>query len=153
MSRGLKITVQRRVPPAGVPSARSLRAWVAAVPEVPAGELTLRIVGEAEMTDLNARFRGKRRPTNVLSFPYDEDGLLGDIAICAPVVAREAAEQHKPPRAHWAHMVVHGTLHLMGYDHQSDDEAECMERIERDVLRQLGFDDPYTTNPPHRGQR
>ena len=120
--------------------------------------LTVRVVDEEEGRDLNLRFRGQDRPTNVLSFPFeappgvpeleDLDGLLGDLVICAPVVRREAAEQGKPEPAHWAHLVVHGTLHLLGYDHQDEDEAQVMEDLETAILGRLGFPPPYAEEPP-----
>lgn len=120
--------------------------------------LTIRIVGAAESRELNRTFRGKDKPTNVLSFPgaldvrsrgvtgngqRSEPTELGDLAICAPVVAREAREQGKSPRAHWAHMVVHGVLHLLGYDHENDCEAEVMESREVQILSQFGYANPY----------
>lgn len=112
-------------------------------------ELTIRLVDEAEGRELNRTWRHKDYPTNVLSFPADiPDGLLdipllGDLVICVPVVEREAAEQGKAPDAHWAHLVIHGCLHLLGYDHIEDDEAEEMESLERDLLAELGYPDPY----------
>jgi len=111
-------------------------------------ELTIRLVDEAESRRLNREFRGQDHPTNVLSFPVEVPAfvgseLLGDIVICAPVVQREAELQGKPLPAHWAHMVVHGVLHLLGLDHQSDKEASAMERIEVKILQKLGFSDPY----------
>ena len=117
-------------------------------------ELTIRIVDEAEGRDLNRDYRGKDYATNVLSFPADPpegpDGeplldipLLGDLVICAQVVEREAAEQGKSPQAHWAHLVIHGCLHLLGYDHLEDAEAEEMEGLERQLLAELGHPDPY----------
>lgn len=135
--------------------------------------LTIRIVGAAESRALNRTFRGKDKPTNVLSFPYEGSGLgarnlgkmkfgrhgfglsraprltphapaeLGDLAICAPVVAREAREQGKDARAHWAHMVVHGVLHLLGYDHENDRDAKAMESREVKILSQFGYANPY----------
>lgn len=106
--------------------------------------VVLRIVGEIEGAALNERFRSKPGPTNVLSFPGPDDGShLGDVIICAPVVAREAAEQGKTGEAHWAHMVVHGILHLMGYTHDADNDAAEMESLEVTILSQLGFPDPY----------
>lgn len=150
------ITVQRAVPAKGVPAARSLHRWArAALRLAPApgssragrgrarGELTLRIVGPAESRALNRRFRGKDKPTNVLSFPYDDQGVLGDLVICAPVVQRESREQHKPPAAHWAHMVVHGVLHLLGYDHIKPSDARRMEARERAILATFDIPDPY----------
>ncbi|GAB3465579.1 rRNA maturation RNase YbeY [Azotobacter salinestris] len=112
-------------------------------------ELTIRLVDEAEGRELNRTWRHKDYPTNVLSFPADiPDGLLdipllGDLVICVPVVEREAAEQDKAPDAHWAHLVIHGCLHLLGYDHIEDAEAEEMESLERDLLAELGYPDPY----------
>ncbi len=108
----------------------------------------VRIVNERESAALNARYRGKAGSTNVLSFPFEappgaRTDLLGDLVICAPVVAREARNQGKSPRAHWAHMVVHGIMHLRGYDHRTRREAALMERREAAVLRRLGYSDPY----------
>jgi probable rRNA maturation factor len=141
MSSG-EIIVQRCVPAAGVPSAASLRRFAAAALPARHGELTIRLVDAAESRMLNRGYRGKDKPTNVLSFSGD-GGVLGDIVICAPVVAREAAEQNKPPRAHWAHMVVHGCLHLRGYDHEHESDAGRMEAREIRILRSLGFENPY----------
>lgn len=114
-------------------------------------EMTIRIVDEAESHELNLTYRGKDRPTNVLSFPFEcpeevELPLLGDLIICRQVVEREAEEQGKPLLAHWAHMVVHGSLHLLGYDHIEDDEAEEMESLETEIMTGLGFEDPYSYN-------
>ena len=111
-------------------------------------ELTLRIVDEAESRTLNKNYRNKDYATNVLSFPFEgPDGiplaLLGDLVICAAIVKKEAQEQHKPLQNHWAHMVVHGTLHLLGYDHMEAVEAEEMEALEVQILQQLDIADPY----------
>ncbi len=134
---------------ATLPDAESIQTWVehALVTDNDI-EMTVRIVGTEESQSLNAQYRGKDKPTNVLSFPFEapaqiELNLLGDLVICAPVVEQEALEQNKPLRAHWAHMVVHGTLHLQGYDHIKDTEAEQMENLEIRILQQLGFDNPY----------
>ena len=106
--------------------------------------VTLRIVDGREGRALNRRFRGRDYATNVLTFVYyDVVSLAGDIVLCAPVVAREAREQHKTLRAHYAHLVIHGMLHLQGYDHERDDDAARMEAREVDVLRRLGMEDPY----------
>ncbi|WP_461481148.1 rRNA maturation RNase YbeY [Porticoccus sp.] len=115
-------------------------------------ELSVRIVDAEESAELNQQYRHKQGPTNVLSFPADLPEelnlpLLGDLVICAPVVAREAAEQSKSATAHWAHMVVHGCLHLIGYDHLADDEAEAMETLETRILVGLGFPPPYQETP------
>ena len=111
-------------------------------------EISLLIVDEAEGAELNQQWRNKSGPTNVLSFPSDlpaelELPLLGDLVICAPVVAREALEQKKSLNSHWAHMMVHGTLHLLGFDHIADDQAEEMESLETNILARLGYPDPY----------
>ncbi|KOQ91966.1 rRNA maturation RNase YbeY [Pluralibacter gergoviae] len=111
-------------------------------------EVTVRLVDEAESHELNLTYRGMDKSTNVLSFPFEvpegmEMPLLGDLVICRQVVEREAKEQGKPLEAHWAHMVVHGSLHLLGYDHIEDDEAEEMEGLETEIMLALGYDDPY----------
>jgi probable rRNA maturation factor len=116
--------------------------------------LCVRIVGPAESRRLNRRYRGKDRPTNVLSFPASAEErtltrALGDLVICAAVVAREAREQCKPLAAHWAHMVVHGTLHLLGYDHERSRAATRMERLETAILAGLGYPDPYAPQRAH----
>lgn len=151
------IVVQRRVSPRGVPSATALRGWALAALGGREGELTIRIVDEVESHELNHRYRSKDKPTNVLSFPYEDEGfgldeteapMIGDLVICAAVVEREASEQGKTLRAHWAHMVVHGCLHLCGYDHENDSDAEQMERREREILAGQGFPDPYELEEP-----
>ncbi len=111
-------------------------------------EVAVSFVGEQQIAALNARFRQQDAPTNVLSFPDDvptEGGrrFLGDVVICLPVTKREAAEQHKTPAAHLSHLLVHGALHLLGYDHKIDSEALHMESVEKDILETLGFADPY----------
>ena len=132
------------------PSAPSLRRWAdAALRGAPRRAwLGIRVVGAAEGRRLNREFRGKDRATNVLSFPSGQmpsgnGPFLGDLAVCAPVVAREAREQGKSLRAHWAHMVVHGTLHLLGHDHRTESEAGVMEAREIAILARLGFGNPY----------
>ena len=134
----------------GLPTAEEIEQWAAAAvqPQSDEVEMTVRIVDEAESHELNLNYRGKDRPTNVLSFPFEcpdevELPLLGDLVICRQVVEREAQEQDKPVMAHWAHMVVHGSLHLLGYDHIEDDEAEEMESLETQIMTGLGFADPY----------
>ncbi|MDI5890762.1 rRNA maturation RNase YbeY [Halomonas rhizosphaerae] len=136
----------------GLPSQAELEAWVAVVlarhADEPRHELTIRFVDDAESRALNRDYRGRDRPTNVLSFPFENPpgvdlGLLGDLVVCHPVVVREAAEQDKSLRAHYAHMVVHGTLHLLGHDHLEETEAEAMEALEREILASLGIADPY----------
>jgi probable rRNA maturation factor len=140
----------------GAPDAKLLSRWAGAAiaragREVDARELTVRIVDEAESRELNRHWRGKDRPTNVLAFPGGPAGEgpaasempLGDLVVCAPVVVREAAEQGKTTVSHWCHMIVHGTLHLLGYDHQTASEAAGMEALEIAILGDLGFPDPY----------
>lgn len=137
-----------------LPAVGSIESWInQALKNVPAfgkadAEVSVCIVDEAESQELNLRYRQQNKSTNVLSFPADIPPelnlpLLGDLVICAPVVEREADEQHKSLDAHWAHMVVHGTLHLLGYDHIEDDEALEMETLETEILLQMGFSGPY----------
>ena len=133
-----------------LPSEQQMSLWLAAVIDEAnsAAEITIRIVDEAESQKLNRDYRDTDRPTNVLSFPFQappgvEQPILGDVVVCAPVVMHEAAAQHKTVEAHWAHMVIHGTLHLLGYGHIEAVEAEVMEQREREILAQLGYPDPY----------
>ena len=155
----LDVAVGYAVPRKGVPAAASFRRWVAAALEgrIREADLAIRIVGSREGRALNRHYRGKDYATNVLSFPADlPEGLpegvrmplLGDLVICAPVVAREAKEQRKPLAAHYAHLTVHGALHLLGWDHGDDVEAEAMEQLERGILAGLGVADPYRGNAP-----
>ena len=144
------VNVQYAAATEGLPERGEIRAWVDATlsGRRTRCELTVRIVDEAEAAELNENFRGRKGPTNVLSFPYEGVPgvvlpLLGDIVICAPVVGREAGEQGKPEKAHWAHMVVHGVLHLLGYDHVEPSQARSMERLEKQILAKLGYGDPY----------
>ena len=146
----LDVAVSYAAPRAGVPASTSFRKWVAAAlsGRIREADLAIRIVDEREGCALNRHYRGKDYATNVLSFPAElPEGvklpLLGDLVICAPVVAREAAEQGKPVAAHYAHLTVHGVLHLLGWDHEDEKEAEAMEQLERDVLAGLGLPDPY----------
>ncbi|MDF2154904.1 rRNA maturation RNase YbeY [Vibrio sp. CAU 1672] len=134
----------------GLPSEQDFQQWLnsAIIPFQPQAEVTIRIVDEQESHQLNHEYRGKDKPTNVLSFPFEappgiEMDLLGDLIICRQVVEKEAVEQNKPLTAHWAHMVVHGSLHLLGYDHIEDDEAEEMESLETEIMQGMGFADPY----------
>jgi probable rRNA maturation factor len=136
----------------GVPLLRSFEQWVAAIPDLRVRhdwtELNILIVDAIEGRRYNEQYRARDYATNVLSFPYEaapgeHSGLLGDIVICAPVVAREAREQGKSPRDHYAHLTIHGVLHLLGYDHETDADAERMEALERAALGTLGIADPY----------
>ena len=154
----LDVAVGYAVPRKGVPAAVSFRRWVAAALDgrIREADLAIRIVGAREGRALNRHYRGKDYATNVLSFPAElPEGLpegvrmplLGDLVICAPVVAREAKEQRKPLAAHYAHLTVHGALHLLGWNHEDEREAEAMERLEREILAGLGLPDPYREAP------
>jgi len=146
----LEVSVSYGLPRRGIPSPQSFRRWAAAALDgrIREADLAIRLVDDREGLALNRHYRGKDHPTNVLSFPADlPDGvtlpLLGDLVICAPVVAREAAEQNKRVNAHYAHLTVHGILHLLGWDHEDEREAECMEQLEREILATLDIADPY----------
>ncbi len=145
----MKLTIQYAIQADGLPTEADFTAWVmAALPDGSPDELSIRVVDAEESRQLNNTYRGKDRPTNVLSFPFEAPSsivfdYLGDLAICAPVVEQEAIEQRKNLSAHWAHMVVHGVLHLCGHDHQTETTAEAMEMLERNILSRLDFPDPY----------
>lgn len=133
-----------------IPDKEKIQQWLTIIlPQfVPQAELTIRIVDEQESQYLNNHYRHKDKPTNVLSFPFEapvemETPLLGDLVICKQIVEQEAKEQQKTLESHWAHMIVHGCLHLLGYDHITDDEAEEMESIEIEIMTELGFANPY----------
>jgi len=139
----LSLSVQYAVREASLPTRAEVRKWVRAS-RPGAAEVTVRFVDAEEGRALNARYRGKDYATNVLTFPYSrEHALSGDLVLCRPVVLREAAEQGKTAAAHFAHLVVHGMLHLQGYDHETGADARIMERMERDILDRLGYPDPY----------
>jgi len=145
------VELQQEIESPNLPSEAQLQSWVnAALSGLrDSGELCIRIVDEPESQELNHQYRGKDKPTNVLSFPFElpegvpEMDLLGDLVVCAAVVEREAEEQGKALHHHWAHMIVHGCLHLLGYDHINDEEAEIMESLERKILAGLDIADPY----------
>jgi len=144
----LEVLLSYRTRRPWAPAPATLRGWARLAAGKRGGELGIRVVSAAESRALNTRYRGKPSPTNVLSFPMPADagkarGMIGDLVVCAPVVAREAREQGKALRAHWAHMVIHGTLHLLGFDHQRAADARRMEGRERELLARLGFADPY----------
>jgi probable rRNA maturation factor len=154
----MSVDVQVATGALDVPAPADIRKWVEhTVRAASPGEdfdVSVRIVDEGEMRELNKAYRGRDKPTNVLAFPAGDSGftppgerpLLGDIVVCAGVVADEAREQAKELGDHWAHMLVHGTLHLLGHDHETDPEAEAMEALERVVLAGLGIADPYAGN-------
>ncbi len=142
----IQIAVDNQV----IPDAEEFQRWVALAlaGHLEEAELCIRIVSAEESQELNSTWRGKDKPTNVLSFPFEappgfSSAMIGDLAICAEVVATEAQEQNKPLTAHWAHMVIHGVLHLIGFDHINDDDAEEMEALEIELLAQLDIPNPY----------
>lgn len=155
----LRLELQHACGGAGSPSRRALAGWARAALaglRRPRVELTVRLVGERESAALNLRYRGRRGPTNVLSFAYEHrpgaratrvSASLGDVVICAPLVRREARAQGKAETAHWAHLLIHAIMHLRGYDHRHKNDARIMEAAETRVLARLGFPDPYR-NPP-----
>jgi probable rRNA maturation factor len=142
------IDLDRVVDSGEVPELTSFEQWARAACDDAEAELSIRLVGLEESAELNEAYRHKSGPTNVLSFPCEVPPgvpckLLGDLVICVPVLEREAEEQGKSLEAHWAHLVIHGVLHLLGYDHIEDEEAERMEALEVDILARLGFANPY----------
>ncbi|GMQ92186.1 MAG: rRNA maturation RNase YbeY [Gammaproteobacteria bacterium] len=147
----VQLNVQNVSTSGHVPETVQLLQWAeAALSEIDENtvELGVRIVDENESAELNSRYRKKQGPTNVLSFSYEDppgasSNILGDLVICAPIVQDEAREQNKNPDAHWAHMVVHGIMHLRGYDHEQDDDAEIMQNKEAQLLKTLGYPNPY----------
>jgi probable rRNA maturation factor len=133
------------------PDPQSIERWIGAAigDQRESTELSVRIVDAEEGQALNEQFRGSTGATNVLSFPFENESpeplaLIGDIVICAPVVAKEAREQNKALNAHWAHMMIHGVLHLLGYDHQNENDANLMESLETEIMQGLGFPPPYS---------
>jgi probable rRNA maturation factor len=142
-SRRLNLSVQYACNREGLPLRADFVRWARAA-LAGGGEITIRLVDADEGRKLNAEYRGKDYATNVLSFPYEiEPVVVGDLVICPAVVAREAEEQNKPLAAHYAHLTVHGMLHLQGSDHDNDDDAEAMESEEKEILAALGYPDPY----------
>ena len=144
-----EIELQLKTAAVNLPSSDDFKQWAsAALRDTQKTSVVIRLVDSDESRRLNNDYRGVDKPTNVLSFPFEApaeiaDEFLGDMIICAPVVEQEARQQNKPLQAHWAHMVTHGLLHLQGYDHQNDQQAEEMERLEVEILATLGFPDPY----------
>jgi probable rRNA maturation factor len=160
MSAGVEVDIQIASSVDSVPDETSIQAWLedavtnAGNENRSSREISVRVVDEEEGRALNNQYRQQDKATNVLSFPVaatGESGLppelsqvLGDIVICGPVVEREAAEQNKEVASHWAHLLVHGALHLLGYDHETDDDAAVMEKLETSILAARGIDDPYS---------
>lgn len=150
MSLDLTLDLQIATEHTQLPSQADFETWVrvALGNTMDTAELTIRLVDVPESQTLNLTYRSKDKPTNVLSFPFEAPPgmdlpLLGDLVICVGVVEQEATEQNKPLQAHWAHMVIHGCLHLLGYDHIIDEEAEEMESLETQLIEGLGFSNPY----------
>ena len=148
------ITVQDAAKAASNPSIDTITSWAKSAldaKDIDCVEITIRLVDTPEMSELNENFRQKKGPTNVLSFPFgierigNDSILLGDIVICNEIVSEQAKEQNKSLDAHWAHMVVHGILHLLGHDHVEDEDAKIMETLEIDILKKLNFPNPYET--------
>jgi len=145
----LDVDVQYEIDAPDLPNVEQFKTWArASALDLKPTEVVVRVVGEAESARLNERYRRQRGSTNVLSFPFEtppqvDTGLLGDLVICAPVIAREAREQGRSELSHWAHMVVHGMLHLQGYDHQTEAQAEAMEVLEINIMARLGYANPY----------
>lgn len=145
-----RITLQNLTRSKKIPSSYYFRRWVnlALAKQKKTAEINIRIVDQAESAELNKTFRHKNGSTNILSFPFETppgitSPLLGDLIICAPVMIKEAAEQKKLLLTHWAHITIHGTLHLLGYDHIKDKDAQVMENLEIKLLQQLGYPNPY----------
>ncbi len=147
----IKLTIQNVCQATDIPSKSAMKKWVEATVgnDYPDSELCIRIVDANESQELNNTYRNNNKPTNVLSFGFDMSNveidlpILGDLVICADIINQEAKQQHKKLSAHWAHMVIHGTLHLLGYDHQTDQQAHEMEPLEIAILQQFNYDNPY----------
>lgn len=149
MAVEIELSVSEGVDEAILPSEEKIQQWAqASYQSNDAAVISMQIVASDEMQELNKNYRGKDKPTNVLSFPMEMPAdiginILGDLALCVEVIEQEAEQQGKSSEAHWAHMVVHGVLHLQGYDHVEDEEAEIMEAQEIEIMKGLGFDNPY----------
>lgn len=143
MDKQLKLSVQYAIGAKTIPTSAQFKKWVKAA-LIKNAEITIRIVDEPEGRTLNKKFRGKKAATNVLTFHYDDMlPLTGDIVLCAAVIEKEAQQQHKALIAHYAHLTVHGILHLQGFDHENDKDAAAMEQIETNIVTSLGYNDPY----------
>ncbi len=150
MKNTITVEVQNTVENCYVPAVETIQSWLnQAFPEMKEQSLLLRIVDEIEGTSLNKRWRNKAYATNILSFPYqaeyphEDTGHLGDLVVTAQVVNNEAEKHTRQPNFHWAHMIIHGVLHLLGYDHEKDNEAQKMEALESELLNSIGYSDPY----------
>ncbi len=148
----MKINLQIATQEKNIPSASLFKSWVKAALQGKKQkfEVTIRVVDEPEIIELNKKYLHKKTPTNVLAFPFQAPPgikipILGDIVICAPIANKEAIEQKKSIKAHWAHLTIHGILHLLGYDHSTQKDAKKMEALEIKILKKLGFPNPYST--------
>ena len=142
----MKLNLQIASRSKSIPAATQFKRWVKAALADQQAEITIRIVDRPEISTLNEQYRHKTGPTNILTFPFAapiKTEVLGDIVICAAVANQEAKQQHKPPAAHWAHLTIHGILHLLGYDHNTAKTAQQMESLEIKLLAELGFPSPY----------
>lgn len=146
----IKITLQIIASNTFIPSRYFLQRWVnkALAKQVTTNQVNIRLVGKKESAELNSRYRHKKGPTNILSFPFEpppgiSSALLGDLVVCAALVNQQAKQQEKTRLAHWAHLIIHGCLHLIGYDHVHDKDANKMEAIEIQLLKELGYENPY----------
>lgn len=146
----IKVTIQNMTQRTFIPSRYYFQRWVdnTLINRTPLSEITIRLVGKKESTTLNETFRHKKGPTNILSFSFEPppgvySPLLGDLAIYAALVNKEARQQQKTPLAHWAHLVIHGCLHLLNYDHENEKDADTMETLEIQLLQELGYANPY----------
>lgn len=141
----IKLKIQNRTQAKNIPSSKKMQLWAnAALKKNSTNQLLgIRLVNRRESAQLNEKYRNKTGPTNVLSFSYQFPNYLGDLVLCVPLVAQEAKQQKKSSEAHWAHLIIHGVLHLLGYDHQKTSEAKKMEKLETDILGKLGYPDPY----------
>lgn len=146
----LKLTIENYTKNKNIPTEKQIKFWVKKAlnnKKINNILLGIRIINSSESAKLNSFYRNKKGSTNVLSFPYSEQigrfFYLGDLALCAPLIAKEARDQNKSLHSHWAHLIIHGILHLLGYDHIKDREAKKMEKLETDILKKLGYPDPY----------
>jgi probable rRNA maturation factor len=148
-SRALRLTIQNATQSSTIPATRQFRNWIRAALRAD-GSITVRLVGLREGRALNRTYRGKDYATNVLTFVlHDTPPFEGDLALCVPVVTREARAQRKALSAHYAHLTVHAVLHLQGYQHDEESDAVRMEKLEKRILKQLGYPDPYATQLNH----
>ena len=150
--KNIKINLQIATENKHIPHKKDFITWLTIAtkimpPPENKNEINIRLIDETESAALNKTYRNINKSTNILSFAYqsdiNDDDLLGDLAICSPIITKQANQQHKSPSAHWAHIVIHGYLHLLGFEHQNAEEAKKMEQIEIEILDKLGYPNPY----------